>query len=807
MKYRFFIIFLFFCIIFQVFSTEKNEIYSLIQIHLNESNSLEFLQRLGLDPEGVSFKNNSATIILSESEQNMLKSKGIDFSVEIPDMSEYYVNRFTASNKKNDEMILGETNFKLGSFSGFLPLDSVYTNFKDMKTKYPKYFKKETIIGYSVEDRPIYCYTFGNTDDKSKPAVLFTGMHHAREPGGMMALDYFFWKILESADSGDSLANYLLSNRSIYVVPVVNPDGYFYNQVTNPQGGGLWRKNRRKVNDSTFGVDLNRNYGPYEYWNAPNSGSTDNPKDITYRGQSPFSEPEIQAIRDLCKTVPFKFAINYHSYSNLMIYPFSAINQQTPDSVYLRDFTSELARYNKYFQGTDYFTVGYSTRGNSDDYMYKPEAGKDKILALTFEIGNINDGFWPPANRILAHCRENYYPLEQILWSADVNIKPIELFSEFKSVSDSGYSCFANLKVKNFGLNESDSSSSLELKSLDSNIVFEESMRKIKKLKENEYESFSFVVDIIHNNFSNGTSIPVVCEIFQENVIRRDTFSLQLYSYKPKVIFSQGKLSGSWNMGLWGTVFDSTFGEFVLNDSPKGLYKDSSTNYMTMDKPLHLDNFPVSLEFLARWETEPHYDAGFLQISSDNGKNWAYLKTDRMVDYYGLADSRFVSGSSGFSGYMPVWFRQECSLNKYAGKDIILRFGLLCDKRRNFDGLFLKDIVLKVFDDAKYTGIVKLDDFTSVKIFPNPVFSGSQIKIEIAPGFNRFFSIDNVGYDCEVVIRNILGSEVYKKESYIGLKEKFTYYLPTNIFPAGCYFAEIKLDNKIYRDSFIIIGK
>ena len=42
--------------------------------------------------------------------------------------------------------------------------------------------------------------------------------------------------------------------------PVVNPDGYVYNEVNDPFGGGLWRKNRRNNGGGSFGVDLNRNW-------------------------------------------------------------------------------------------------------------------------------------------------------------------------------------------------------------------------------------------------------------------------------------------------------------------------------------------------------------------------------------------------------------------------------------------------------------------------------------------------------------------------------------------------------------------
>ena len=56
----------------------------------------------------------------------------------------------------------------------------------------------------------------------------------------------------------------IVDSTEMYFIPCVNPDGYVYNETTNPNGGGYWRKNRRNNNDGSYGVDLNRNYG-YEW--------------------------------------------------------------------------------------------------------------------------------------------------------------------------------------------------------------------------------------------------------------------------------------------------------------------------------------------------------------------------------------------------------------------------------------------------------------------------------------------------------------------------------------------------------------
>src|SRR5690606_35124331 len=130
------------------------------------------------------------------------------------------------------------------------------------------------------------------------------------------------------------------NNRELFFIPVVNPDGYEYNRSTDPAGGGFWRKNRRDNGNGTFGVDLNRNYGPLNYWNAPNGGSSTFSSSEVYRGPAPFSEPETEAIKNFLAEHEIKTALNYHSYGNYLIFPYGALGTETPDSALFREFAA-----------------------------------------------------------------------------------------------------------------------------------------------------------------------------------------------------------------------------------------------------------------------------------------------------------------------------------------------------------------------------------------------------------------------------------------------------------------------------------
>ena len=73
------------------------------------------------------------------------------------------------------------------------------------------------------------------------------------------------------------------------------------------------------------GVDLNRNY---DFAHSANPfGSSTDPCDWNYRGKAPFSEPEIRQVKNfLEKTqegLSVKVSLNFHSYGNMLIYPFS----------------------------------------------------------------------------------------------------------------------------------------------------------------------------------------------------------------------------------------------------------------------------------------------------------------------------------------------------------------------------------------------------------------------------------------------------------------------------------------------------
>jgi len=164
-------------------------------------------------------------------------------------------------------------------------------------------------VGASYEGRPMLAVKIGPPDDSpNRPNVLFLATHHAREwISTAVAMDLIRWL----ADSGAGL----ITAHDVWVMPVENPDGYQYSFTADR----YWRKNRRPNDNGSYGVDPNRNYPAF--WGVDDVGSSNYEYAETYRGTSPGSEPETQAVMAFHAAHPPVVSLSYHSYTGLVLYP------------------------------------------------------------------------------------------------------------------------------------------------------------------------------------------------------------------------------------------------------------------------------------------------------------------------------------------------------------------------------------------------------------------------------------------------------------------------------------------------------
>lgn len=279
---------------------------------------------------------------------------------------------------------------------------------QNLAAAYP-HLARVVSIGDSLQGRDIWALRLTRAQeapDDQKPRILFTGVMHAREWVTHEVVLYFAEQLV-SRYGIDPAITKILDKTVVWLVPVVNPDGFDYTW-TNER---LWRKNRRdNLNSGCDGVDINRNFP--RAWAFDESGSTSGTCGETYRGQAPASEPETQALAELLRKERFSIVVSFHSYSQLAMHPWGHTTQVTPQA-----FTAMRALARKYsslvrdtsgaayIPGQISYTI-YLSNGDFLDSAY----GDHGALSLIVELrptSTSQGGFLLPENQILPTCEEN----------------------------------------------------------------------------------------------------------------------------------------------------------------------------------------------------------------------------------------------------------------------------------------------------------------------------------------------------------------------------------------------------------------
>jgi murein tripeptide amidase MpaA len=342
---------------------------------------------MGLDlPEAL--PGPDVTVIGTDAEKEWLEAQGYHVEYELRDATRFFATRAQAAGA--------------ATMGGFRTLSETWAAVDSLVALYPNIVSTKLLIGTTLESRPIYAIRISDhpNTDEGEPAVLFTGLHHAREPISTHIVLYTMQQLATNYGT-DSLITALVNEREIWFVPFVNPDGYAFNEEISPAGGGMWRKNRRNSGSGNWGVDVNRNYG--DHWGFDNLGSSPSPADETYRGPGPFSERETQAVRDFVTAHPnIRIAFNYHSYSNLLLWAPGYQQFYAPDHTLMAAIADSATSWNHYTATPGWGL--YVTNGDSDDWMYFQRG----ILSYTPEVGTPADYFWPNPGRIAPLTEENY---------------------------------------------------------------------------------------------------------------------------------------------------------------------------------------------------------------------------------------------------------------------------------------------------------------------------------------------------------------------------------------------------------------
>lgn len=750
------------------FSYSQTEKYHKVEITGGKSLTIELL-KAGITIDHSEIKDGNIITEISESEIEILKKSNFNYNILIHDMAAFYEQRIlndyqnkTMAGVCNAPNIAKPSKFHLGSMGGYFTYAEMQNILDSMTLLYPNLItSKQALSPQSIEGRNIWYLKISDNPniDETEPELLYDAVHHAREAASLSQLIFYMWYLLENYNTNPDI-KFLVDNTEMFFVPCVNPDGYVYNQTTNPNGGGMWRKNRRN-NGTTFGVDLNRNYG-YN-WGYDNTGSSPTSSSDTYRGTAGFSEPETQAIRNFCNARQFKTALNAHTYGNLLIYPWGYLPSfYTPDSATFVNWATYMCETSRFLYGTGDQTVNYVVNGDSDDWMYGEQTSKPKMLALTPEAGAATDGFWPASSRILDICKTTF----------NQNLNLAKLVTNFALVTDAQdhfifNNGFIKYDIQRLGLQNGNFTVSVV--PVGTGIAATGSAKIYNGLALNQKltDSISFTLS---GGLTTAQNIKYLLAVNNGIYTHYDTIN-KVYGSAVIVLNDPCNNTSNWNAGGWGistTKFKK--GPGSITDSPTGNYSNFANKSITLLSNLNLTNAVYAhLQYYTKFMLEKNYDKVMIYGSTNGGSTWSPLCAK-----YETSPASFGGTNPMYDGLQDLFVKEEINLNSYLGQNLLIRFTLTSDNGGTEDGFYFDEFLVRKLSSVS-SGINQLTINEGLVLYPNPG--------------NGFFHIKNTGEDTyKLTIRDATGRIVYEGGQILAKNENQEINLQH--LSNGIYFAE-----------------
>jgi hypothetical protein len=774
----------------------NGEFYRYIQINFNSNFTNSQFEELNLDLEGAIFKKDVlAKIYVNSFEYELLKSKNADIEIIIADVEKYYSNenKFKKSLKvvpQNENLLLKDSNgIRYGSYNGYFTPDEIYQLLDEYIVKYPEIFAKIK-IGETFEKNPIYVYRFGREffgTGNYYPVTMIISTHHAREVGSPFTQVNYILNLFDRYENNDAKAIYFAQNKTVYFLPMLNPDGYLYNIKTNPNSGGFWRKNRFQINDSTYGIDLNRNYGPLEYWDSPNNGSSINPRQDTYRGETPFSELETSALKNFVQGKNIKILIDMHTYGGTYLNPISALAITTLDSNLYNSIGLDYYLSNKYVFGFDFDVYGYSTRGNSEDFFYTTDGSFDKMLSMCNELGSYIEGFYPTIDTTAKTAVSNFSFFDKMILASNTYLHPssldlVEKDGQFK----------LKLTYKNLGIKTSNTIY-FEIKPLYYRLQIDQPVQNIYDLMPGKSQDFYFDFMQIMP-IQNGVNYKFEVTTYYDNLIIKDTLETTLFKYESMKLADITNFEKNWELDfswLWNYDIQNQIVTLKSNDAPA--YPLDTITYAEYTGNIDLTNLESAyLHFNHKLQIETFWDMAYIQTKENQDSNWTNLTGKDMLIGLPLSKSSKITDTYGYYGNFPDFFEQNISLNNYLDNKINLRFGIISDTLLAKSGWQLRDITIRKFEKNAVSVSEKILK-NQISIYPNPLFGGQKTVIQ--------FNTAELPEVVDIQVINSNGEQIIRKtiinpERNLLIQENLN---------QGMYIIKIQSEHVNYFGKFVVV--
>ena len=767
MKKTFLVYFL--LVIQTIFSQNVQEKHQRAKINYNQPDDLRTLESIGIPVDhGVHKKGVFIISDFSISEIEKARNAGYKVDLLIEDSKEYFLQRNTIKSvtKKNPSCenqsssdYQTPNNFTLGSMGGYLTYQEMLDQLDLMKSLYPQLIStKENISDFLTEGEPDNSTTpsiGGNgikwvkisdnptISSEEEPQILYTAIHHAREPNSLSQLIFYMWYLLENYELDNEIKS-IVDNTELFFIPVVNPDGYLYNEKTDPNGGGFWRKNRK----NGHGVDNNRNYEYYINGNSNDGvwggeGASNNTSSSSYHGTGPFSEIENQAIKWFCEQHNFVMAFNNHSYGDLLLYPYGYTSDApTPENEVFEIISEELVSRNGF---NNILSSGlYPAAGDSDDYMYGTIGTHNKIYAMTPEIGS---EFWPPSSQIEEIAKSMMY----------LNTTSAKMVNNYAVLNDTSPAFIGDeviinqtFNLKRMGISGNGNFTiSVNPISLNISAVGDPILFSNLELLEETNGSIQYT---LLNDTQPGDNI--VFELIVNNGNYEQKVLVKKVYGKIIPVFEDygNSVTNNFNNNGWNTTNTS----FVspsnsITDSPNGNYQNNENKTITISEEVILNNaISANITFYAKWDIENNWDYVQLEVSLDNGNSW--IPQCGLFTNEGSDNQTQPTGEPLYDGSQNDWVLEQIDLNDYLGEEITIRFNFVTDGEVRADGFYFDDLTINVIDNEALGNSDIIE--SSFGVHPNPL--------------KNFLYITTPKNNYKISIYNIHGQLIRTPSTYSG---------------------------------------
>ncbi len=375
---------------------EEAPSYWVIRAFYSSDEALRQVSRWG-EPWEIDRENR---FFLMEADENLIvRLLELGMEVEIDDQMTADLHRLLVPLKNQGSGIPG--------FPCYLRVDETYQFGQDLALNYPNLAdwidigdSWEKSQGMGAGDDLFVLVLTNKLIAGPKPKLFAMSAMHAREYA-TAGITTGFAQYLIDQYGVDADATWILDYHEVHLLLQTNPDGR-----KQAETGLFWRKNTDNdfcSDSNNRGIDLNRNFAAA--WGG--QGSSDNPSSQVYRGTAPFSEPESAALRALADAERIDAHIDFHSYGQLLLHPWSYKREKSRDHRRLRGLAERMAAAIKAEHNERYRPLAgaslYPAAGTMMDWTYQAHRSASFVIELRPRGGT---GFVLPPEQIQPTCDE-----------------------------------------------------------------------------------------------------------------------------------------------------------------------------------------------------------------------------------------------------------------------------------------------------------------------------------------------------------------------------------------------------------------